>query len=456
MKRLEKIIDEALIKYAKEPKSCSCGCGTCDDAKPTKPISLNESIASKNILSEGLKYCIDNNKPLTEHVYRAGSKSYFDLWAEARALYSRKIINISYPEDLEILTETDLGEFGYYEGKKVPLDYIFEESTQEETIDINLEDMGSYKAIIASVGSKKVGTLRLKPYKDSYYVEQVLVPGEYQNLGIGKEMYRAANDELGPIYSDAQQTQQAKYLWQSLIKSGEAEYLKDEKRYKMLPPTDTTQALEENTDEVINILNNPRLSDDVKATLFKAYRDGKITVQSVRSIIDKILKENISNPTDTITMDVPLFIRALEYAKEDAKTDMDLHKVAEKAIELSSNGRTLSMNDYDRIVGIVKEVISEAKKAKKKTPELNKPKRGGAKKFYVYVRDPKTKNIKKVSFGGTTGLSVKINDPKARQAFAKRHKCGQGEEKTSPKWWSCRIPRFAKLLGLKSNFTGFW
>jgi hypothetical protein len=91
---------------------------------------------------------------------------------------------------------------------------------------------------------------------------------------------------------------------------------------------------------------------------------------------------------------------------------------------------------------------------KKKTPPIGKPKRGGSKKFYVYVRDKG--KIKKVSFGDTTGLSAKINNPEARRAFAKRHKCGTGEPKTSARYWSCRLPRFSKLLGLKSSFSGFW
>jgi len=60
--------------------------------------------------------------------------------------------------------------------------------------------------------------------------------------------------------------------------------------------------------------------------------------------------ENTFNPKDKITLDVPLFIRLLEYAREDAKTDMDLHNVAEKAIELSSTGNILTMTDYDQIV----------------------------------------------------------------------------------------------------------
>jgi hypothetical protein len=49
------------------------------------------------------------------------------------------------------------------------------------------------------------------------------------------------------------------------------------------------------------------------------------------------------NPKDTIKLDVPLFIRLLEYAREDAKDDMDLHRVAENAIDLSRFAGTLGM-----------------------------------------------------------------------------------------------------------------
>lgn len=56
------------------------------------------------------------------------------------------------------------------------------------------------------------------------------------------------------------------------------------------------------------------------------------------------------NPEDIITLDIPLFIRLLEYAKEDAKTDMDLHKVAENAVELSSTSKTLKMSDYNNLI----------------------------------------------------------------------------------------------------------
>jgi hypothetical protein len=62
------------------------------------------------------------------------------------------------------------------------------------------------------------------------------------------------------------------------------------------------------------------------------------------------------------------------------------------------------------------EELEEAE-GKKKTPPLGKPKRGGSKKFYVYVRKPRTRGVKKVSFGDTTGLSAKISNPKATKSI---------------------------------------
>lgn len=53
---------------------------------------------------------------------------------------------------------------------------------------------------------------------------------------------------------------------------------------------------------------------------------------------------------DIVTLDVPLFIRMLEYAKEDAADDMDLHDVATKTIALSKQKGILSMKDYDALI----------------------------------------------------------------------------------------------------------
>ena len=223
---LKKLIKET-TQDLKLKKSCSCGCNTCEDTRSLAPI-LNESIAPREILSEGLKHHITQNKPLTENVYRAGSENYFNLWAEARSLYSRRILEIQNEDDLEILTETNLGEFGILEdGTKVPLDFPME--------------------------------------------EEYLTESKNENKPIGKPM-----------------------------------------------------------------------------------RDSS-----------------------------------------------------------------------------------------------------GGKAYKVYVKDPKTKKIKTVRFG-SGGLKAKINNPKARKAFAARHKCAQKTDRTKASYWSCRLPRYAKLLGLKSSFSGFW
>ena len=93
-----------------------------------------------------------------------------------------------------------------------------------------------------------------------------------------------------------------------------------------------------------------------------------------------------------------------------------------------------------------------------KEPELNKPKRSsGDKKYVVYVRNPKTGNIKKIQFGDEKGgLTSKINDKGAAASFAARHNCDTKTDKLSPGYWACRLPRYAKELGLKGGGNYFW
>jgi len=106
-----------------------------------------------------------------------------------------------------------------------------------------------------------------------------------------------------------------------------------------------------------------------------------------------------------------------------------------------------------KIVPLDLPYIMEAEK--KKNPPLNKPKRGGPKAYYVYVRDPKTKKIKKVTFG-SGGLRAKISNKKAAQAFAKRHNCDQKKDRTKASYWSCNLPRYAKQLGLGDPASRYW
>ena len=76
--------------------------------------------------------------------------------------------------------------------------------------------------------------------------------------------------------------------------------------------------------------------------------------------------------------------------------------------------------------------------------KLNKPMRGDVAKFKVYVKDPKTGNVKKVNFGhgGTSAkrptMRIRKSNPKARKSFRARHNCDNPGPKTKARYWSCR------------------
>ena len=79
--------------------------------------------------------------------------------------------------------------------------------------------------------------------------------------------------------------------------------------------------------------------------------------------------------------------------------------------------------------------------------KLNKPMRGDVKKFKVYVKDPKTGNVKKVNFGhggtsakkaGQKTMKIKKSNPARRKSFRARHNCDNPGPKTKARYWSCR------------------
>ena len=78
---------------------------------------------------------------------------------------------------------------------------------------------------------------------------------------------------------------------------------------------------------------------------------------AVKSSMSEAKEED---PTDIIAMDVPLFLRMLEYAREDAEQDVDLHKVTERAIEAVKLRGLLSMEDYQDIVGEPQKIEEDA------------------------------------------------------------------------------------------------
>jgi len=101
-------------------------------------------------------------------------------------------------------------------------------------------------------------------------------------------------------------------------------------------------------------------------------------------------------------------------------------------------------------VPIAEEVELDEAEYQGRKVKLNSPKRGGSKKYYVYVKNPKTGKVKKVSWGDTTGLSTKAKNRGAVRSFVARHKCKQKNDKTKAGYWACRTPRY-KALGVKGG-----
>ena len=347
-----------LIKKVLQERTKDCGCGC--HGKCAKAPMLNENLSAKITMTEHMSYHIDNKKPLTENTFRYGSDAFLDLWAEARYLYSRNAIHL-LGEDKKIVTETNLGEYGLFEGEMVPLDLpIMEEEKVEENI-IDVDDKDEIFALISKV------------------------------------------KQQGLLSDDAQRMLMQ---WMS-------------------HPDASKEA-------IVKVLKQ------LTGTLDEAKNTGMIHIGTDTKTDSDILFEP---KTGTFYINV-IDAAGNRTNKLQVNTIDDVLAKFKNRWKWTGAGETKFADSLD-----------EAKEGKH---VLNKPRRGGSKKFYVYVRNPKTKKIKKVSFGDTSGLSAKINNPEARRAFSKRHDCPNKTDKTKASYWSCRLPRYAKALGLKSNFTGFW
>jgi hypothetical protein len=179
--------------------------------------------------------------------------------------------------------------------------------------------------------------------------------------------------------------------------------------------------------------------------------------EAIDSYIDAVKTSNPNGiSVDEVMDDIPKAAHSLQLKV--------LNKLAQLGLLLYSRGGSTKVQP-EEVFNLLSNPLKLATQAikgaslneaeKKKTPPIGKPKRGGSKKFYVFVRKPGG-GVKKVSFGDTTGLRAKLNNPKARKAFAARHNCPQKKDRTKASYWSCRLPRYAKLLGFKTSFSGFW
>lgn len=132
--------------------------------------------------------------------------------------------------------------------------------------------------------------------------------------------------------------------------------------------------------------------------------------------------------------------RLAEYLFEMGYEDFDIEITTEDEQEIDEE--TYDGDEFYEQYGVLGYIdldpLWEAEYRGKKV-KLNKPVRssGGPKKFHVYVRDPKTKNIKKVNFGDPK-MKIKKSIPARRRSFRARHNCDNPGPKTKARYWSCR------------------
>ena len=477
MTRLRSLIKEVLS----QPKKKDCGCG-CNDCGGKAPILTEGKF--KSLISEGLQYHIDKNISLFESVYRIGSDKHLELIREARALWIRGIIEVS--DDDKGLLETHLGHFGLYEGVEVPLDLPM----------LNEEEKDRFAGSDPKAGSTIKGTGFIAPrQKPKFNKGEVWI---WKHTDGDKEIeirdIRSNGDIIGRITGTSDDfivREPNKWLKKKISESLSLEeridslikLVKSAKNPRNLPISFgiTSVAIggtQYDKGELVDMFNGRELgmdSMDIRKVFYNAQQDAEAVADEV----------NASNSGIEATIGYGYGKRPILYLKKsslnedqdkwvvyDTKTKKRLpnagkiykdKKAAQAFADKQENAKVASDIYYaDNIQESLLEerinTILEAKKkakSKKKDPPLNKPKRGGSKAYYVYVRDPKTKKIKKVSFG-SGGLRAKIKNKEARNAFAARHNCKNKKDRTKAGYWSCNLPRYADQLGLGSNMNTFW
>ena len=370
MTRLRSLIKEVLT--VKPKKDCNCGCGGCAKKSPV----ITESRIKKAI-SEGLTYHVENKIPLHESVYRIGSEKHFELINEARKLWVRGLIDVS--EDDQAILETHLGNFGMYEGEKVPLDMPM---VNEENKSFNFPM--EFK-LEKDINYDSWGVHEDKLYKGTFVKDLIL------------------SDHKRAIYVNHE---------------GKQEVTLDQDDIRNLERLGGVTIIKESLDPKDFPANFPM---GKKIYVFDRIAGG-----------DRAVYYNPKSKGDKLVFG----------SRKQMEDYLDNYTEPKGGTQSSNFGESL-------------DEAKKKKKKKKKDPPLGKPKRGGSKAYYVYVRDPKTKKIKKVSFG-SGGLRAKIKNKEARNAFAKRHNCKNKKDRTTAGYWSCNLPRYAEQLGLGSNMNTFW
>ena len=188
----------------------------------------------------------------------------------------------------------------------------------------------------------------------------------------------------------------------------------------------------------MKLTENIKVSDDLKYHL-----DNRLT-----------LSENVFRSHSDKFFDVINEVRGLYNQNKIQLNNDDINLIESdlgKKVKLL-NGKEIYL-DIPQIEESINETEYKGKKVKIGHPMRNS---GGGKKYYVYVKNPSTGNIKKISFGDVHGgLTAKVSNPKARKSFAARHQCDKKKDRTKAGYWACRINRYGHLWGGKT-YPGYW
>lgn len=135
-------------------------------------------------------------------------------------------------------------------------------------------------------------------------------------------------------------------------------------RYNIKPNMGMVKVTSRSKNELVDLK-----TELAKANLYSEMRPtlaGMFELTVLNSPVNEAKKEDA---VDTITMDIPLFLRMLEYSREDAQKDLDLHDVTEKANKLGKERGILQMDDYEEIVGAAEDKMNEVNGPAYKGPE---------------------------------------------------------------------------------------
>jgi len=364
-------------------------------------------------LSEGMLYHVSRGISLEDPVWRPGTQEFFDLFREAKALYREG--GYSPTESERDILESDIGEWGLYEGKRVPLDFpMWDDNEMNEGADkrpytngpgIILSRLGGFSAVKQTNDSapERFGVWAfIAPYFEPFLV--------------------ASTNDQGVVSQDIDATP-SRYRAMKMAKGKEPSLKLRKSRYTGLLYTrigDVPGAVEVDRGNGWYLVD----ADSLRKYVFGRLRPTDFDWQS------KNLGFRITRPEAMIPM---------------SKDRYEVFVPRNKGKFTGNFNETNEGTEYD--------FLPEAKyKGREVTLGAKGAKRSGG-RAHVYVRDPDSGKVKRISFG--SGAPDAMGDSeshrKRRKSFGNRHRCSQNKNRLSASYWACRA---TKMFG--RNIPGWW